>query len=374
VLRRVLAQGQLEFAIGIAVMVVIAAIGLDQVSGAVHYYFTGDQRFQNAMEVTLTPTPTPTPTTPPGPTNTPTPGPSPTPTVTPTASPTSVSARTPDVSLLCSPTISSPLPGDPERLSIIDSNADVACQARVTDPLGQLSPAGQVTFATSADGGDPVLGIGDFYYNPGGAPAGRQAVPCSLTSAGGGVSVCTLYYRASFSGRPEQTSPYLLRRHTLTATYNPAVGVPLFSNVQSRSFRVRRVAQVVMPLAAAQPGQPGCLGPWPRPLQVNSPIVCQPIVVDRDTAGAVQLTPSGAVQWYVVSGTGSPNLDPAQFTPTATCTLGPDAMCVPGQQVTFTPTNAGSYFIQLLYLPDASDPYHSPFTLAAGPARFDIVP
>jgi len=340
------AQGYVEFGLGLAVVALIAVVGLDQLRGAVYTYFTGE-----AMSNSLNPPPPP----PAG------------------AGPVTDHTKT---TLTCQPSQIMTLPG--YDLPVIDSNEFVKCTINVLDTDDStkhpgVSPPVSATLGTSATSG--TNGDGAFYKTSGSTASVETS--CALSAIPGGGSTCDVYYMATASGAFEGTSPnspflYLLKRHQLDATFSPPAGAAWYGSGTSLTFRVKRVAQVELVFGTAFGPRVRCnpdLGFDPN-LDVdgllNATLDCDPEVNDHDnTPLAPRQEPTGTITWNI-----SPLSSVAGGSfPRQSCTFDPVTGRCPSQ-LQYTPTQPGDHRFVMSF--HATDYYHSDFGLRTGPFRLNV--
>jgi hypothetical protein len=282
--RRQRSQGYVEFGLTIAVVALVAMIGLDSMKIAVYAYFTGD-----GMSQSLNPTP------PVGGGGGGGGGPSP-------DSLTSISC----------PQTPPPLPLD----------QPVLCSATVTraDTGAPLSGYVQLTVNYAGYGG-----VGQINTNMGNG----ASVPCQLDNSG----TCIFAYTPFWSGTPLKIIPYTLSTHNITADYSQSGYVA--SQATSAPMSIRRRTAVAY--SADHSADPTCTSP----VRVGQPTVCTVSVTDIDTGrGRI---PHGDLTWSLQSPANG-----GTFSPSATCPLDTNASCsitywpsVSGQhdfQINYAPT------------------------------------
>lgn len=227
------AQGYAEFGISIAVVALVAMLGLDQVRAVIYTYFTS-----SGMTQSLNP-------------------PTPTPGIAPTNTKTIINC-----------------PG-----TLWDVNVQVICTVTVT--INGNPASGTVLLTTSAQGSSSQ-GLGTINTS---TNNGQVNVPCGLSSGG----TCTFAYLAgpgNYSGSPFSVIPsYAVNMHTLTALYTP--GTPwVQSQGQTLNVPVRRQA-------ALRSGYQICT---PNPVSVGETAKCTVFVDDTDW-GTTQPPDGGEIIW-----------------------------------------------------------------------------
>jgi len=324
--RRQRSQGYLEFGLAIALVALVAMIGLDGIKIGVYNYFMGE-----GMSRSLNPAP-----------------------------PSGIAPQIKSETHLWCPAVPNGGSGP------IDVNVATTCQVHVKDHDTGAPLSGFVRLATSALGVSPTQGDGKIFTiaQPGG---GQSDVVCVLDGNGD----CTLNYVPDFSGNPLSITPYKLNRHQLSVSYNPG-GIVIQSADFTPAMEVKRFT------AVAASSLPSCTL---APLPVSQPTTCTTFVEDLDTGTGI--TPQGAIAWLLTdpapvgSGTFTPGSGQCWLDVTGSCPMTFTAN-VPANFLSNPPHPCGifngpplrCYAFHINYDPLALDPFHSPGGLYHG--EFDL--
>jgi hypothetical protein len=319
------AQGSVEFGVTIAVVVLLAMMGLDRIQISVYDYFT-----DGALSASLNPpTPTPSGASPPPP------------------------DRWAELAVSCSPVNPPPL----------ELQVDVPCVATVWDTdsthNGWPGLTGDVQLDTSAVGGAPGHGL---IKPPVGASG--ESVRCVLTQ-GSPYSTCNFNYWPDFSGQPLPVVPYTLRQHTISARYNPdpvTTGIhgPPGQPRNTAPMQVKRYAVIRLTADCPQPVVPLEMR------QVSVASRCTAYVDDVDVAPGYP--PDGTLSWRVLVPLGDGTFNPSPGICTLTLVLGLH-QCY----IDYTPNQLGFHRLTASFVP--SEQIHSaPIGIATGRMEFNVVP